>query len=222
MTQELRRLMLEETPPPLSTMRLLGELETRIVRRKRRRGLGIAVTALAATSGVVLATGLRSDVVAYLPAFGNEGVATCGNAPKNQGPAQNDLRATLNVQSGTHQSGQRLTVGMVFRSKSEATVSFDTSNPEVLIIKDSKIVGRYVGGNAGTGLGVSVTGAKTQVLPAFVTLRGCPTGDPDPYKPDLSRPLLSPGTYKLVAVAREAVAVDPSIVVSEPALITVM
>ena len=221
MTMELRRLMREEVPPSLSTLKLLENLRQRDARHIRRRGrLAVTVIVMVMGLGTATAIALRPDAVKFLPAIGGDGLATCGRVPDNKGPAHTTLRATLHVAPGVLHSGERVSVGMVFQSRSGAAASFDTSNPEIVIAREGRVVGKYVGGNAGTGLGVSVEGASTETLPAVITLRGCSTGIVDPYNPDSSRPLLPPGNYELIAVAQEAVSDDPSTIVSEPAKVT--
>jgi hypothetical protein len=95
----------------------------------------------------------------------------------------------------------------------------------VVIVRDSLIVGAYTGAVGGTGVAVSATASSRdgQAIPvAPVLLSGCPAATIDYAHPDATRRPLPSGEYQLVAVlSAEGYGVSPSLIVSAPCAIRI-
>lgn len=72
----------------------------------------------------------------------------------------------------------------------------------VVIVRDGKVVGRYLGAVAGAGLAIraearSARGQAVETAPLL--LSGCPVGEMDFVRPDATRQPLPAGEYQLIA-----------------------
>lgn len=132
-----------------------------------------------------------------------DGLPTCGRVPVSNGPNAKTIAATLRAPTSAR-AGTKIKATIVLTAK-DKPVGFDSGLPaELLIANGRRVVGRYEGFIAGTGVGTNLEPGRTVTYPVDGLLSGCPH-DLKVAKPDATRRPLPPGIYQLVAVMEDNV-----------------
>lgn len=164
----------------------------RIYGRAMMRSTVVAAVLVVVAGGYVFARGERGPDPAT-------GLGSCGSMPAPAaGPTSGHLSLTIvgpaEVPPGGEFSGQ-----VKVTSTADVAKPFSSGTPpELLILQDSQVVGRYGGVLATIGVERNLEAGASVSFPASIRMAGCPdftSGDPDASRRDLPS-----GTYQLVAL----------------------
>jgi hypothetical protein len=194
---------------------------TWITERQRRspwRPSTVAASIVVAVAAAASAFGIYEGTRSTNPAV--DGIPTCGSLPRSHGDQANRIRLAV-IGPNTAPGGTTIHPEVQARSLTGRAESLSGGGlPEIVIVRDGRIVGEYSGATAGLGFAIAVpaTGhvTLTDVVPP-VLLSGCPSQD-DGQTPNASRRELPPGDYGLVAVVADG---KSTIYASPPASIRV-
>jgi hypothetical protein len=126
-------------------------------------------------------------------------LVTCGPQPVSDGPHAKTVQLAVTVPK-TAPSGGRISA-QVAVTTAGATVELTTAlPPQLIILQDGQIVGRYLGPSSAVGASVPVS-HTTQRLQASIALRGCGSETALQQDPAYQPPFLPAGDYQLMAVA---------------------
>jgi hypothetical protein len=156
---------------------------------------------------------------------------TCGGVPQSNGSLASKVDVEI-VGPPTAVSGSLVEMQVGIRGKTADSVSVESSSiVRLLITRNGHVVGRTLGGSAGTGYVANVTSASGVEMPAWVTVSGCGystsdgrTPDTSIDSPDATRSPLPAGSYRIFAVVEDDSdgEENPKDLVSAPFTLTVV
>ena len=151
------------------------------------------------------------------------GLATCGTAPTATSTDRVDLEFALTAPARAA-TGTLITVGATVRNLTgrQLEIAGFGGAQDLVITQDGKIVGKYAGASADTGVdAVMAPGEAATMPPGTLLLSGCPQGDTDDAHPNATRKPLPPGRYQIVGTFKEAPETGRQTYVSRPITIDV-
>jgi hypothetical protein len=146
---------------------------------------------------------------------------TCGSVPTSSGATARRIGITVTAPAPAT-TGSTLAVKVGLRSLDGKAHRLVLGEPQLLLVRNGKVVGQYKGAVAASAIGVTVPAATGTSLDASVLLSGCPTEPIDVSAPDLTREALPPGSYDIIAVVEDVTNGPGGNLVSAPAPLQVV